>query len=190
MTTAFQNRLVGTIIVVALAVIFLPEILDGEKQRTQDRFASFPKPPPIKSLTPADPFPVQEVEEAVTRQVEIVDEQPLDESGSIEIPPQDTNEPLQTSEQQPPAPQTASQLNAGWVVQLGSFRHKKNVRDLLDKLEQAGYRTFTRPIETSSGRLTKVFVGPDLKKRNLEKALPHLRDLTQLQGKLTPFSVN
>lgn len=190
MTTAFQNRLVGTIIVVALAVIFLPEILDGEKQHTQDRFASFPKPPPIKSLTPASQFPVQQVEEAVTRQVEIVDELPLDESGSIEIPPEDASLPDQASEQQSGEEQTALHLNAGWVVQLGSFRHTKNVRDLLDKLEQAGYRTFTRPIETSSGRLTKVFVGPDLKKQNLENALPHLRDLTQLQGKLTPFSVN
>lgn len=190
MTTAFQNRLVGTIIVVALAVIFLPEILDGEKQRTQDRFASFPKPPPIPALSPAKSFPVQEVEEAVTRQVEIVDEQALDESGSIEIPPEQTVNASNRQEQQPPVPEPAAQLNAGWVVQLGSFRHKKNVRDLLDKLEQAGYRTFTRPIETSSGRLTKVFVGPDLKKQNLENALPHLKDLTQLQGKLTPFSVN
>ena len=189
MTTAFQNRLVGTIIVVALAVIFLPEVLDGEKQRSQDRFASFPKPPPIKTLSSAAPFSSREVEQAVTRQVEIVDEQALDESGSIEIPPEETADPDNFAQRSPQAT-PANQLNAGWVVQLGSFRHKKNVRELLDKLEQAGYRTFTRPIETSSGRLTKVFVGPDLKKQNLENALPHLKDLTQLQGKLTPFSLN
>lgn len=188
MTTAFQNRLVGTIIVVALAVIFLPEVLDGEKQRSQDRFASFPKPPPIRSLSSAAPFPLQEVEQAVTRQVEIVDEPALDESGSIAISsasPESNN----LIERQTTQATSSAQLNAGWVVQLGSFRHKKNVRELLDKLEQAGYRTFTRPIETSSGSLTKVFVGPDLKKQNLENALPHLKDLTQLQGKLTPFSL-
>lgn len=188
MTTAFQNRLVGTIIVVALAVIFLPEILDGEKQRTQDRFASFPKPPPITALSSAESFPIDEVQEAVTRQVEIVEERALDESGTIEAP--ETTNSSDNPEESLPSPQPVTQLNAGWVVQLGSFRHKKNVRDLQDKLEQAGYRTFTRPIETSSGSLTKVFVGPDLKKQNLENALPHLRDLTQLQGKLTPFSVN
>lgn len=191
MASAFQNRLVGTIILVALAVIFLPEIFDGEKQRSQDRFESFPKPPPMKSLSPADKFPVQEVEEAVTRHVEIVDERPLDESGQIEIPVAEDEAKAMTTEDEmrDGANQSENELNAGWVVQLGSFRHQKNVRDLLDKLDQAGYRTFTRPIQTSSGLLTKVFIGPDLQKDKLQKALPHLRDLTGLQGKLTPFSV-
>ena len=32
MNTALKNRLVGTVIIVALAVIFLPEYLDGKKR--------------------------------------------------------------------------------------------------------------------------------------------------------------
>lgn len=189
MASAFQNRLVGTIILVALAVIFLPEILDGEKQRNQDRFENFPNPPRIGTLTQAEQFPIQEVEEAVTRQVEIVDEVPVDESGQI---PQDnaTDEDVLAEAPAQPVVATPEVANAGWVIQLGSFRHQKNVRELLNKLEQAGYRTFTRPIQTSSGLLTKVFIGPDLEKNNLQKALPHLRELTGLKGKLTPFSVN
>ena len=87
MASAFQNRLVGTIILVALAVIFLPEIIDGEKQRNQDRFEDFPNPPRMGTLMQADKFPIQQVEEAVSRQVEIVDETPIDESGRI---PEDT----------------------------------------------------------------------------------------------------
>ncbi len=193
MASAFQNRLVGTIILVALAVIFLPEILDGEKQRNQDRFESFPKPPPMNSLSQADKFPIQEVEEAVTRHVEIVDEKPLDESGTIQAPEeQESNENFTSISRSAGASdetQNTESLNAGWVVQLGSFRHQKNVRELLDKLDQAGYRTFTRPIQTSSGLLTKVFIGPDLQPKSLQKALPHLKELTGLQGKLTPFSV-
>jgi DedD protein len=76
------------------------------------------------------------------------------------------------------------------VIQLGSFRHQKNVKQLLDKLENAGYRAFSRPIETSSGSLTKVFVGPNLNKRELDGALSHLQELTGLRGKVTRFSVN
>lgn len=189
MASAFQNRLVGTIILVALAVIFLPEILDGEKQRNQDHFENFPKPPVMRSLSPAESFPIQEVEEAVTRQVEIVDEKPIDESGVI--PKDDGSDEIETlAQSSQESVDDASNNDAGWVIQLGSFRHQKNVRELLNKLEQAGYRTFTRPIQTSSGLLTKVFIGPDLEKDNLQKALPHLRELTGLKGKLTPFSVN
>ncbi|MEN8814987.1 MAG: SPOR domain-containing protein, partial [Glaciecola sp.] len=44
MNTALQNRLVGTILVVALAVIFLPDLLDGQKQVQQDIQINIPKP--------------------------------------------------------------------------------------------------------------------------------------------------
>ena len=87
------------------------------------------------------------------------------------------------------APEESEQNNS-WVIQLGSFRHQKNVKQLLDKLENAGYRAFSRPIETSSGPLTKVFVGPNLNKRELDGALSHLQELTGLRGKVTRFSVN
>jgi DedD protein len=79
--------------------------------------------------------------------------------------------------------------SAGWVVQLGSFRHQKNVKDLLNLLEKAGYRAFSRPVKTNSGTLTKVFVGPELQKVNLDNALSHLKELTNLQGRVTPFTV-
>ncbi|MFT4811312.1 MAG: DedD protein, partial [Paraglaciecola sp.] len=78
---------------------------------------------------------------------------------------------------------------AGWVVQLGSFRHQKNVQELLKVLDKAGYRAFSRPVKTNSGILTKVFVGPDLQKSNLENALSHLKEITNLQGRVTPFTV-
>ncbi len=78
---------------------------------------------------------------------------------------------------------------AGWVVQLGSFRHQQNVQELLKVLDKAGYRAFSRPVKTHSGILTKVFVGPDLQKSNLENALSHLKEITNLQGRVTPFTV-
>ena len=69
-----------------------------------------------------------------------------------------------------------------WAIQLGSFRHQKNVQDLVNKLKRNGYTAFTRPIKTKSGTLTKVFVGPELSKKALEKKLPKLKELTKVQG--------
>ena len=48
---------------------------------------------------------------------------------------------------------------------------------------------FSRQVQTSSGLLTKVFVGPDLQKDKLDKALSHLKEITALQGRVTPFTV-
>ncbi len=45
MASKFQNRLVGTIIIVALGVIVLPGLLDGKKKHYQDEFAAIPLVP-------------------------------------------------------------------------------------------------------------------------------------------------
>ncbi|MCE0556754.1 cell division protein DedD [Motilimonas sp. E26] len=45
MATQFQNRLVGTIILVALAVLFLPNLLDGQKESYREEFVAIPIQP-------------------------------------------------------------------------------------------------------------------------------------------------
>ncbi|WP_026375294.1 SPOR domain-containing protein [Aestuariibacter salexigens] len=214
MATALQNRLVGTVILVALAVIFLPDILDGEKQQNRELFVDVPPQPVVRPVIAPEAFPAEEVKQAASRPVEVVDEQAVDdpapnndadEQASEESASQTSENDTQDEEPSALAVQSDTssladqtvveqdpdiQLeNSGWVIQLGSFRHQKNVRDLLTKLEKAGYRAFSRPVQTSSGVLTKVFVGPDLQRDNLTAALPHLKEETGLVGRITPFTV-
>lgn len=220
MSSALQNRLVGTAIVVAIVVIFLPDLLDGKQELKRNLFVELPQKPPMKTVQPPSAFDIDRVKEAATRKVEIISERAVDdnstsdlvaenklESRSVDvqvadIPIKSKSLPLVKStekakpkdsslQQQTVVEQDVERLlaNAGWVVQLGSFRHQKNVKELLNRLEKAGYRAFSRPVKTNSGTLTKVFVGPDLQKSNLEDALSHLKELTKLQGRVTPFTV-
>lgn len=205
MTSALKNRLVGTIIVVALAVIFLPDFLDGKKQTNREPFVSVPANPPKKPIVEPESFPSERVAKAAVPAVEIQDETALDddldssgagESGRASEATTAKAPAVKTFEEEDNlASQTvvntksAADDDAGWVIQLGSFRHEKNVKALLAKLEKAGYRAFSRKIQTSSGPLNKVFVGPDLDKKKLESALPHLKELTSLKGKVTTFKV-
>ncbi|CAI3962584.1 DedD protein [Alteromonas macleodii] len=205
MTSALKNRLVGTIIVVALAVIFLPDFLDGKKQTNREPFVSVPANPPKKPIVEPESFPSERVAKAAVPAVEIQDETALDddldssgagESGRAGEATTATAPAVKTFEEEDNlASQTVVNTksvaddDAGWVIQLGSFRHEKNVKALLTKLEKAGYRAFSRKIQTSSGPLNKVFVGPDLDKKKLESALPHLKELTSLKGKVTTFKV-
>ncbi|GFD67739.1 SPOR domain-containing protein [Alteromonas sp. KUL106] len=204
MTSALKNRLVGTIIIVALAVIFLPDFLDGKKQTNREPFVSVPANPPKKPIVEPESFPSERVAKAAVPPVEIKDETALDdepvytEAREIANSGEATTEKapqVKTFEEDELASQTvvdiksAADDDAGWVIQLGSFRHEKNVKALLAKLEKAGYRAFSRKIQTSSGPLNKVFVGPDLDKQKLESALPHLKELTNLKGKVTTFKV-
>ena len=214
MSSAIQNRLVGTIILVALAVIFLPDILDGKKESNKDLFVDLPKRPPMKAVVEADAFPSETVKSNTARELEVLDQDINDDpdardsaqavSAGTTAASQGNNSAEQaeqgvaSSVVEDKSLQQATVVQkdegkllqgAGWVVQLGVFRHQKNVRDLLDKLDAAGYRAFSQPVKTSAGEFTKVFVGPDVQKSELEKAIPHLNELTKLQGRLTPFSI-
>ncbi|SLM62322.1 MULTISPECIES: cell division protein DedD [Dickeya] len=67
MASKFQNRLAGTVVLVALGVIVLPGLLDGKKKHYEDEFAAIPlvpKPgdaleaeslPPVSQSLPAQP---------------------------------------------------------------------------------------------------------------------------------------
>jgi DedD protein len=215
--------LVGTIIIVALVVIFLPDLLDGEKQSNNATFVDVPVNNLDIKVEAPNEFPTEEVMNATRRPVEIIEEADVtdsqlsnsnanddsdapvqealvEEAGIAEVADQTQTASAESTRAQPLttadnrlAEQTVTSTpsireDAGWVVQLGSFRHQKNVNELLDKLDAAGYRAFSRRVDTSAGRLTKVFVGPELTKETLDNALPHLNEATGLKGKVTSFA--
>ncbi len=57
MASKFQNRLVGTIVLVALGVIILPGLLDGQKKHYQDEFAAIPLVPKAGDRDEPDMLP-------------------------------------------------------------------------------------------------------------------------------------
>lgn len=223
MNSGFLNRLVGTSIVVVAAIIFIPNILDGEKVHFKDGFKAIPERPEFTTieirqeidakaeLAPeikpealhdeialdAEPASTEKVDsseikesvntaanDAVSQQIQVVEEA----KPEVEVvkPQQQIVEAridsLKRSE-------TANLTSMAYVIQLGSFSHKANVEALMKKLRNAGFTAFTRPIKTRNGELTKVFVGPQLDKADLEQKLPELEKLTKLKGRLTQFDI-
>lgn len=57
MASKFQNRLVGTVIIVALGVIILPGLLDGKKKHYKEEFAAIPLVPKPGDQQDADMVP-------------------------------------------------------------------------------------------------------------------------------------
>lgn len=211
MSTPFQNRLVGTIIVAAAVIIFLPDVLDGKKKSNQTDFDAIPKAPTFTGKMTKKAFPEEELvlkekpvvfnEQAKDEQLLTNDEPRLNNSNddkvkvtpAIKVKNIAVNKTLSINNnsaiekpvlgQQP----TKAVNKKAWAIQLGSFKHKSNVAELVTKLEKNGYTVFTKPISTKQGTLTKVFVGPELIKSSLTKKLPALKKLTNVQGKVTRF---
>ena len=80
MSSALQNRLVGTAIIVAIAVIFLPDLLDGKQESKRNLFVELPQKPAMKIVQSPSVFDIDRVKEAVTRKVEIISEQAVDDN--------------------------------------------------------------------------------------------------------------
>ena len=57
LSTPFQNRLVGTVIVAAAVIIFLPDILDGKKESNQTDFDAIPSAPEFTGKIDQKSFP-------------------------------------------------------------------------------------------------------------------------------------
>ncbi len=208
MSTPFQNRLVGTIIVAAVAIIVLPDLLDGNKKTYQDEFEKIPTAPQVDFVKTPLHFPQQKVNN--TPQEKLSDEPALDDvltkgenksektdtvanikvdglSKAAAITEQTTKK--SSSNNNPKTfPPEKSILKQAWVIQLGSFRHKKNVAQLLLKLKDNGYTAFTKPIKTKNGTLIKVFIGPELIKSSLTKKISSLKKLTNVEGKVARFT--
>ena len=216
MNSGFLNRLVGTSIVVVAAIIFIPNILDGEKVHFKDGFKAIPERPEFTTI---------EIKQEINAKAELApeikpeslyDEVALDGKSVttekadstkitevVNIEANDSgSQPTQIIEEAKPQQQaveakiahlqrleTSNLISMAYVIQLGSFSHKANVEALMKKLRNAGFTAFTRPIKTRNGELTKVFVGPQLDKADLEQKLPDLEKLTKLKGRLTQFDI-
>lgn len=218
MSTPFQNRLVGTVIVAAVAIIFLPAFFDGNKKKHDAEFENIPQAPKIEINAQIERFPENKLKERQLSDRDLVE---VEQDDALEWSEKDTlnaqgNQNFDTSsgkviENGKVKVQTFKKesitsikpsnlvkkvkkslpekinIKESWVIQLGSFRHKKNVTALIDKLKYHGYTTFTKPIKTKNGILTKVFVGPNINKNSLESKVASLKLLTNVQGKVTRF---
>lgn len=72
---------------------------------------------------------------------------------------------------------------SGFMVKVGAFGKEANANALIAKLKAAGLTTFTRKVVNSQGvTMIAVFVGPDLKKDKLEKALPQIQQISNGQN--------
>lgn len=181
MASKFQSRLVGTIILVAVGVIFLPDLFDGKKQHYQEQFASIPLQPEIGIEEEYATIPEPEFADVELPQepVTVVIDEPQEPIATIE--------PVKV-EPQPVGKPKAGNVDSGWVVQLGVFRNFDNADQLVAKLRDAGYQAHVFPKQPQEGSLARVVVGPDVSKAKLSAKVKDLEKLTGLKGRLLRFN--
>ncbi|MEC6908305.1 cell division protein DedD [Photobacterium sp. NCIMB 13483] len=211
MASQFQNRLIGTIILVAVGVIFLPDFFDGKKEHYKEEFASIPLQPKMGGESEAKTIPEPENANVVLPQEPVVattDTQTSTSSGdetyTIESDNQPSAEPqpvvektvavkpvvkptVKPVEKPKPVIKTPVTTSSAWVIKMGTFGNFDNANALIAKLRLNGYQAQLIPRNAKPGQYVKVVVGPDVSKAKLAGQIAELKKITGLNGKLNRF---
>ncbi|MBE0613718.1 MAG: SPOR domain-containing protein [Burkholderiales bacterium] len=177
-----RRRLVGAIALVTFAVIILPLILDKEPGPAGPPLnVQIPSPesggfaPGVMPSAPAVPAaPASEKKAEIAPKTS--DSQKLAPPKIAVANPAPKSEPKLDT----PAPKASGDAEAlraraalndqAWMVPLEAFSDMKNVKQLRAKLSAAGLKSYTEPVKTAKGTLTRVRAGPFSSTEAAEKA--------------------
>ena len=191
-----KQRVVGTIVLLALALIFLPIIFDGEGSYQRPVNSRIPDPPVI-SLLP-EPIPQRVVLEndpppLVVPEETLVDAAAISEPETTQVDDNAITEAEATAivETDAGTGPTLDEngLPEGWSVRLASFSAASNADALLNRLLAANYRAYSRPVQTEQGVMTAVYVGPQLEREKTEMLRQQLQREFQLSGIIVRFEI-
>lgn len=148
-----KQRIIGAVVLLALAVIFLPVLFDRERLQPIDTTTKIPPEPQIKPVVIAPPV----------KPADVVDLAP--EPKDMYVP----DEAAVATEAPEPVGLNASGSVKSWVLQVASFREEPHAKALKNKLMKDGYTAYTRKSQYKNGPVVRVYVGPKLDKDALVK---------------------
>lgn len=195
-----KQRVVGALVLLALAVIFLPMLFSREDEMRQVVVEApvMPKPPAMPSVEvqPTE-VPEPQADEADTAvQPEVAPAPAVPAAPVASAPVQAAPQPVapapkpavpaQQASAAPAAPAPAQRLDANnlpvsWSVQLASLSNRARADELQKSLRSQGYNAYVRSFDG----MNRVFVGPVVERAEAER----LRDQLGKQQKLNGFVV-
>lgn len=194
MDTQLKERLVGAAVLIAAAVILIPEMLSGPGEgnsdaaapdRAQDagvRTYTIDLANPGQAQTRADEPAV--IEEPAPPP-EVIEPEPADATEAVAAVPE-TTEPSaappppiapSTSASPPGQPSAPSPVprNLPWAVQVGSFASQATADRLKNELSGRGYQSYVVPFKTAKQTLYRVRIGPMQERSAADAAVQKLK---------------
>ena len=201
MNQGAKQRIVGTVVLLALALILLPIIFDGEGSYQAQVSSRIPETPIISILPePTQSRPVmvgnvETIEPEVAATVSLIEEvAELVEEPSVAIATAEPISDVEITESAPIFSREVPQLSdaglpQGWVVRLGSFSDSENASNLVTRLQDAGYKAYSRVMRSSQESLTGVFVGPWLDRGQVNEYQQKLQEEFSLVGLVVRYEL-
>ncbi|MFJ4456773.1 SPOR domain-containing protein [Pseudomonas sp. NPDC089392] len=202
-----KQRMVGALVLVALAVIFLPMLFTREDEMRQVHVEA-PQAPAMPSLPEVRVEPVavpepQVIPDEPQQAPVVVDEAtaPASTPSQPITPSPQTQAQVQPAKPQAPAPKVEPKpaatpavakpaapskidvngLPVSWSIQLASLSNRAGAEKLQQTLRSQGYNAYIR----TAGGMNRVYVGPLIERAEAER----MRDAINRQNSLKGFVV-
>ncbi|MBV1915108.1 MAG: SPOR domain-containing protein [Pseudomonadales bacterium] len=173
-----KPRLVGAVIIVAVALVVLPLLFQNPvKYPDVPDFVIPPEPVMPKHVPVETP---KEYARLKKRMGELAPKEAVDEQ-RIETPAEQKKLVTKPNRKEP-FELDQSGLPVAWAVQLATFKEYDNAAALRDKLRGAGYNVYTRRISSSAGDKIQILVGPVLGEKKIKALRKKLHDRYELDG--------
>lgn len=200
-----KYRLTGASVLIAVAVIFLPLILDGQK-KNQILESKIPEKPisgeiVLVNIAKSDIAQINaqgknakqqsgsdtsNANHSVIKSTNAIKESTVLEKDAkkqsaaasilVDTTAKITNK---TGDKRLDRPDFQS---SAFVIQLGSFSNHKNALKLVEKLKGAGYKAYLKVVTSNGKTVSRVLVGPQLKRQQSQSKIKPLNKLSGLQS--------
>jgi DedD protein len=185
-----KKRLVGAVVIFALAVIFVPMLFEDDSHVPQPPLpVVMPDEPEVDErfgtesfLTAPEPYLGGGVEEDESWPDTQALSAPAGDDELVPIyepifdePTPAIATPQQPVEPAPPPPMRADDGMPAWVTQVASLGTSEGAQKLADKLRGEGFSAFVEPAEVRGRLFYRVRVGPEVDRSSAEKTAARLR---------------
>lgn len=174
MDRALQERVIGAIVLVVLAVLIVPVFLDGPANDTETV---------VKSVT----LPGQNARQPATKKIVLNRDRtepvpakaPVVAAQSAPVPderesPQSARPSATTTTADRDAAAVPASSTGMWAVQLGSFSNQENAERLAASLRTQGYAAFLSKLNTATASMHRVRIGPQKDRDSAESVAVQL----------------
>ena len=162
MDQQLKERLIGIIVLVLFAVIFIPMFFTG----TNDSI-----------LKNEENVSISKESEFISKLKPMTDTATDSNTENIELAPVVEEIPFN---QEMLKTDAVGQMN--WVVQVGSFLSKDNAEKLNQKVKKAGFRSFVNPITQNNKIMHQVCLGPEYDEADAKNLLKEIKNKMKLDG--------
>ena len=177
-----KQRLVGAVVLIALAVIFIPMLLSGGRDMEMPVFGSNvpERSAEITNIKHIDIKEMQKTERHPINPKRIPIAKGLPEPKIVK---KKNTKPITETTAKPSEPEKKPVVKGTvWAVQVGSFNNRSNALGLKDKLRKKKIHAFVERIMKNNKAVYRVRVGPEITRKKADALKLKLKKEFKLSG--------